>query len=262
MDVENTENEPNLDALIEAGEEIVSQIDNEVMFEREYGPRAGAPFSSDVCARYRNWSVSLKKYVYNHSDSVFLIDVEAYSADSAFEKLGDPMYFLFGQLSKPEIVELKAEIMRLIPGQVRALKKYRVEHSNKEVVNINDRTVENIHEFFYIIKEGEDFKYNGKFLDKVSKDADYYIVFNTLYSLLPQGGFVGYADISKDVNKYLPKTKRISKQKLTKLIQQNLNDKSNSFLHYAGIVNSVAGGKKLIATVRGKGFQFNNKKGA
>lgn len=136
MDVEKTENEPNLDALIEAGEEIVGQINREVMFEKEYGPglggcMVGAPFSSDVYAKYRNWSEAVKKYTGNHSDSVFLIDVETFSADSAFEKIGDPRYSLSGQLPKPEIVELKTEITRLISGQIRALKKYRVECSNK-----------------------------------------------------------------------------------------------------------------------------------
>jgi hypothetical protein len=49
--------------------------------------------------------------------------------------------------------------------------------------------------------------------------------------------------------------------RLIKFIQRNLTDEHNGFLHYAKVKNSVAGGKKLIRAIRGKGIEFNNSKG-
>lgn len=140
----------------------------------------------------------------------------------------------------------------------KALKK-KIAESNpnwEDLVNFKNETTNT-----YIIKGGEDFKYKGAILTEIAKDTDYYIVFNALYNLLPEGGFVDYKKLGNEVIKYIPKTKRLKKDKLIRFIQRNLTDEHNGFLHYAGIKNSTAGGKKLIRAIRGKGIDFNNSKG-
>jgi hypothetical protein len=115
---------------------------------------------------------------------------------------------------------------------------------------------------FYIIKDGDDFKYEGRTLADISKETDYYATFDALYCLLPGGGIVTYINLGNEVKGRLKKLTRISKADLIKFLQRNLTDNSNGFLRYAKIVNSIAGGKKLIRANRGKkGIEFNNRKG-
>lgn len=112
---------------------------------------------------------------------------------------------------------------------------------------------------FYITKEGEDFKYNNLRINKPGKNTQSYIVFDVLYTLLPEGGFVKYEDISKELKKRLSKTKDLGKEKIQKFIIDRL-DKNNGFIRSAKINNLVAGGKKLIEVNKGEGIVFNNKK--
>jgi len=114
----------------------------------------------------------------------------------------------------------------------------------------------------YIVKEGEDFKYNGALLDKIGKGTNYYKVFNVVYILLPTGGKETYDNIGREIRKCIPMTINFSAKKMAKFIQDNLGI-HNGFLHHAKkIENTLSGGKELIHIVRGEGVEFNNRKGA
>lgn len=108
----------------------------------------------------------------------------------------------------------------------------------------------------YVTKSSTGFLYNGRKIENLSTDADYYKVFSILFELLPKGyGVVEYKVIEKKVRESIPKTKNIDTSKLRLFIQRNLTDQSNGFLHYAKITDP-----NLLKTVRGKGIEFNNKR--
>lgn len=113
---------------------------------------------------------------------------------------------------------------------------------------------------FYIVKMGDEFRYNGTLIDTISKGTDYYIVFDVLYTLTENAGFAAYENMREEVRKRILKTKDFTSKKLNKFILNNL-DGHNGFLHHAKRTEgTLSNGKKLIQVVRGKGIQFNNKK--
>lgn len=110
---------------------------------------------------------------------------------------------------------------------------------------------------FYITKDGDDFKYKGLILN-ISKQTDYFRVFNALYSKLPTGGEISYKDLAKELKTSIPKTKTKNVRQIQQFIQQNLTDKNNGFMRYASILPTEDNGKPLIAVIRGYGIIFNN----
>ncbi len=111
---------------------------------------------------------------------------------------------------------------------------------------------------FYIVDDGDGYRYKGALLDKLSKKTDYFIVFDVIYKLIPTGGFETYENIGKQVKGRIRKTRNFSQKKMTTFIQNNLYE-HNGFLHYAKkINNTLTGGKRLIQTIRGEGIEFNN----
>ncbi len=113
---------------------------------------------------------------------------------------------------------------------------------------------------FYLTKEGDDFYYKGGLLN-LSKKGDPYKVFCALYSILPEGGEIGYEQIEKEIRSRVPKTKKYLKSQIRKFLLTNLTDRSNGFLRYAKIPETEDSGKPLLSSLRGEGIAFNNRKG-
>ncbi len=113
---------------------------------------------------------------------------------------------------------------------------------------------------FYIIKKGDDFFYKGRYL-QLSKKAEYYQVFCSLYARLPEGGEITYKDMSDEIKSRIPKLKAKNNEEMRKFIQTNLTDKNNGFLRYAEIAKTEDNGKPLIKIMRAVGVSFNNKTG-
>jgi hypothetical protein len=113
---------------------------------------------------------------------------------------------------------------------------------------------------FYIIKDGNDFRYKGD-LRTLSKNTDWYKVFCALYDLIPDGGEISYAKLGTQIKSKIKKTKNYNTKTMTKFIQTNLTDRSNSFMHYANIPENEDNSKPLLSVNRGKGIIFNNKVG-
>lgn len=113
---------------------------------------------------------------------------------------------------------------------------------------------------FYITKNGDDFDYKGKY-KKLSKKSDWYKVFYALYALLPEGGEIEYKKLISEIKNRIPKTKEKTEEEMRKFIQQNLTDKSNGFMRYAGIPETEDSGKPLIEILRDFGVRFNNRIG-
>ena len=112
----------------------------------------------------------------------------------------------------------------------------------------------------YITKDGDDFRHKGRIL-KLSRKADYYKVFCSLYALIGNGGEIDYAKLGREIQSRVPKTKRYGKDKLQKFIQTNLTDRSNGLMHYAEIPDTEDNGRALISVNRGTGIIFNNRAG-
>jgi hypothetical protein len=137
-----------------------------------------------------------------------------------------------------------------------------VDSTNKNTEDFQDEQKREIRvdSNYYIVKINDDFKYKGIFL-VISKDTDYYKCFDALYFLASEGGEPSYKKLGEEIRKRLPKARRMSEDKFKKFILRNLTDEHNGFLRYARIKNIVSGGKKLIGAIRGKGIEFNNRKG-
>ncbi len=119
-------------------------------------------------------------------------------------------------------------------------------------------TQKNTH--LYITKDGDDFRHKGRLL-KLSKKADYYKVFCSLYALIGNGGEIDYTKLGREIQSRVPKTKRYGKDKLQKFIQTNLTDRSNGFMHYGEIPDTEDNGRPLVSVNRGTGIVFNNRVG-
>ena len=117
-------------------------------------------------------------------------------------------------------------------------------------------------ESYFIVKDGEDYFYNNQSITTITKGTKYYIVFDNLYRMAPQGGTVKYDELGENVKKELndKKINKLKSEKLVMFLQKNLTDNTNGFLKRAGIKNMGSKGKKLIGTQRGKAFEFNNEK--
>lgn len=132
---------------------------------------------------------------------------------------------------------------------------------NKKNIVEND----NFDDTLYITrnKKGDFFK-DGELVKIPDKDTLYYIIFDTVFNLIPKGGFVSYEDIEKSLTKR--KLKRINipslkKQKdRNKRISNNLLANKNGFFRHSSLENEIIGGRKLLETKRGMGVTFNNKK--
>ncbi len=106
------------------------------------------------------------------------------------------------------------------------------------------------------------FYYDGEPLKKLkNKDTLYWVIFDTVFGLMSNGGFKTYSEIEKEL-----KGKRANGRKLPhftgaksqKRIRQNLTSEKNGFFRYAGIGNSTGDGRAIIETQKGKGITFNN----
>lgn len=138
---------------------------------------------------------------------------------------------------------------------------HRFENSAQEkAIILNHKHEDNKPNMTYITQKGDDFYYKGKYL-KLSKNAEYYSVFCSLYAKLPDGGEVSYKELNTEIQSRLPKTKSKTDEEMRKFIQSNLTDTSNGFVRYAKIPQSEDNGKPLIEIMRGSGVRFNNKRG-
>lgn len=112
----------------------------------------------------------------------------------------------------------------------------------------------------YITQKGDDFYYKGQYL-KLSKNAEYYPVFCSLFAKLPDGGEVTYKELAEEIHSRLPRTKGKTDEEMRKFIQGNLTDSSNGFVRYAKIPPTEDNSKPLIEIIRGAGVRFNNRRG-
>lgn len=138
---------------------------------------------------------------------------------------------------------------------------HRFENSIQEKgIDLNHKYENDNPNTLYITKKNDDFYYKGKYLD-ISKTAEYYQVFYSLFAKLPNGGEVSYKDLIAEIKSRMPEQKNKTNDEMRKFIQRNLTDKNNGFKRYAEIPKTEDNGKPLIAVVRGSGIVFNNKAG-
>ena len=110
-------------------------------------------------------------------------------------------------------------------------------------------------EYLYITKDGPDYYFENQLL-KLGKGSNYYLVFNCLYALASEGGFVLYENLLDQL-----KSKGTPKSNLTqKFISDNLTSNQNGFIKKANIPPTLPNGKKLLIVERNVGVHFNNKK--
>jgi len=140
-----------------------------------------------------------------------------------------------------------------------------LEENVKSKVPVIDRTLFQQSAFaskksgeFRITKTGDDFYYKGD-LRATSKDNDWYKVFCALYDLIPDGGEISYSKLGTQIKSKIRKAKNFNAEVMRKFILTNLTDRSNGFMHYAGIPATEDNSKPLLYPNRGKGIIFNNR---
>jgi hypothetical protein len=102
---------------------------------------------------------------------------------------------------------------------------------------------------------------NGPRLLKLKKSALYYIAFDAIYSLIPDGGTITFNDFAGGAKMGI-KRKLTNKDntKKCKIIRSFLTDKSNGFLRASKIKDTTFNNKPLIECNPITGIVFNNKK--
>ncbi len=116
---------------------------------------------------------------------------------------------------------------------------------------------------FYIIKKGTDYYFDGGLI-KIGRRADYRTVFDCLYDLRKEGGFVPYEELGSEIKKRIPRKKQAGKSEMQKFIRENLLE-HNGFLRRAKVGKTslskmMPGGRRLIEIERSEGITFNNKR--
>lgn len=127
------------------------------------------------------------------------------------------------------------------------------------VESINPKDFMDKSDFLYIIKDGDDFLYEGKILP-LGKKAKYYKAFNVLYSMIPDGGRALYGDLVTEARKRRVVGKDMHDKEIIKFFQDNLTGKQNGFLKKAKLLDELSSGKVLIETIWSVGIDFNNRK--
>lgn len=114
-----------------------------------------------------------------------------------------------------------------------------------------------IDERFFIVREGQSYRYNGVLLNLKNNEPK--IVFDCLYDFAEQGGDVRYSQLGEKVKKVIKKTKNYKIRGMTKYLQSKLTDNSNGFMSFVN--RTEKNNKPLIsADPKQKSFYFNNSK--
>ena len=108
--------------------------------------------------------------------------------------------------------------------------------------------------------KNETFFYKGRAILESKQESDYYKVFHSLYSIIPEGGFVPYSVLIKEIKSRIPRLRERTDESMRAFIQGNLTSKENGFPRYAKVPKTEDGGKSLISIRRGQGIDFNNSK--
>ena len=104
--------------------------------------------------------------------------------------------------------------------------------------------------------------YGGEALKGVNEKTQYWVIFDTIFTLMPDGGFRTYTVIEKELRKRRVGGRKLSPLKGTKMIERirhNLTSDKNGFFRYAKIPNSADEGRAIIETKKGDGIIFNNR---
>jgi hypothetical protein len=136
------------------------------------------------------------------------------------------------------------------------LHKFENSLQEKDITVVNK--TEKYDDLRYITKKGDDFYYHKKFLN-LGIDTDYYQVFNSLFSKLPDGGEISYVELGKEIKSKIAKVKNMSIDEIRLFIQNNLTNTKSGFMRKANINKTENNGKALIRVKRGQGIIFNNK---
>lgn len=126
---------------------------------------------------------------------------------------------------------------------------------NRDVPPIDPKNFLDKTELLYITKSESDYYFENQLLN-LGKGSNYYLVFDCLYTLVSEGGFILYENLLGEL-----KSRGAPKSKLTqKFISDNLTSNQNGFIKKAKIPKVLPNGKKLLLVERDVGIHFNNKK--
>ncbi len=113
----------------------------------------------------------------------------------------------------------------------------------------------------FIDKIDGEYYCGGRPLKRLNKDTLYWVVFDTVFALMPNGGFSKYITIENELKKRRIKGRKLRSLKgedMIKRIRQNLTSEKNGFFRYAKIDNGTGDGRAIMETERGEGIKFNN----
>jgi|GEM_PF-2635720 len=109
-----------------------------------------------------------------------------------------------------------------------------------------------------------DYFYNGKKMEFLDKNTNYFYVFDIIFSYCDQDGFTSYEKIDTElIKRSLPEVK--DNEVAAKRIQNAISNKNQGFFRTVKIngtrmLNKTPDGSKLISIKRGRGLILNNPK--
>lgn len=156
----------------------------------------------------------------------------------------------------------------VMPNGVTVIKGYQIEILNGYLDKINGIKKQkddpiNKYRNIYKDKSGDYFlNENGKpRLLKLKKESLYFLAFDALYSLAPDGGTVTFGNFTGKVKLEVGRKLRGKDDKeKCRIISSYLTDKSNGFLRASKIKDSTFNEKPIIECNLRTGITFNNKK--
>ena len=195
----------------------------------------------------------------NSIDTFNYEDVDFYSIIATFKinEIKVSNYFKHGELAR-----LQTEVSGNNFTQ-KIIHEHKFDNSVQEqkiIIKVTEEAIKKNNKGLYITKTNDDFIYKGKNLN-LSKTSDYYKVFSSLFSLLPEGGEIDYDSLIAEVKNRIPSIKNKPRAEIITYIQNKLTGKQNGFLKSAKIKRTEDNGKSLIKVNRGVGIIFNNKAG-
>ena len=113
-----------------------------------------------------------------------------------------------------------------------------------------------------IVNVNKVYYYNGDRMDIPNKDTLYFVIFDVVFELMPDGGFKKYKVIETELEKRRVRGRKIDKltgEAAATRIRTNLTSEKNGFFRYIKIPNSATMGHPLIKTKKGEGIIFTNK---
>ncbi len=245
-----------LEFIEDLPDKLVTQHDIKNELNSLFKLKNGDWVSDEIFKKYHLWSLNIKEYLSNDESASEYLEphhtLSLYEPDSVPYMKGGPEYSYINS-------DKTLELLRRIDKEIRL--------KNTKLARIIDTMKQGQD---YLVSYTDDtFFYNRKPIIIENQKSLYFLIFQTIYNLVPFGGYVEYTEINQQITK--EGEKNISDfSEMRKRIQNAVVSDHQGFFRYAKIRDknlikkikneTLRKGEKLIAPAeRGKSLKFNNR---